>query len=329
MMNSRIGCMMLAALLAAGCGGGQSEEAVARVNGAPLLRSDFDQRLTSLLIQNQAGEDPSKAPEAMRQQAGKVVLDAMIAQALAHAAARDAGVEISDDEVELELSFSRARHASRGAFEKELARRGLTEEEFRRNLSRELLIQKYVETALAGGIDVTDEEVRAYYDANPIEFKRAESVQLRQIVVGVAKGAAAEERAEARASVERARERVRTGQDFGEVAQTLSTDASAALEGKIGDVTLEELVPPLRDAVADLPIGELSPVVKSRFGYHILLVDARQQAKELSFVDAEEMIRQQVVDQRKTARRDQWMKGLRAEARVELLSVDLVGGGTG
>ena len=329
MMNSSIGRFTLVALLAAGCGGEKSEEVVARVNGAPLLRNDYDQRLRSLLIQNQAGGDPSEAPEALRQQAGKVVLDAMIAQSLAHNAARDAGMEVSDDEVELELSFSRARHASRGEFEEELARRGLTEEDFRRNLSRELLIQKYVETALASGIEVADEEVQVYYDANPIEFKRAESLQLRQIVVGVPRRATAEERAEARAAVERARERVRTGQDFGEVARALSTDASAAIDGKIGDVTLEELVPPLRDAVEELPIGELSSVVESRFGYHMLLVDARQPAKELSFVDAEEMIRQQIVDQRKMARRDQWMRGLRAEARVEVLSVDLVGGGTG
>ncbi len=317
------------AMIAAGCGGSEGGEAVARVNGTPLLKQEFEQRMTSLLIQNQAGSDLSKVPEALRKQAGKAVLESMIAQLLMYGAAVEAGAAVTEDEIELELSFSRARHASRSEFEEALEARGLTEANFRENLRRELMIQKYVETELSGGEAISDEQARAYYDANPIEFRRAESMRLRQIAVGVPKGADDEQRAAARGALEQAREKIVAGTDFAELARELSTDGGASLDGVVGDLTLAELVPPLQEAVRELPIGELSPVVDSRFGYHLLRVEARQDARELSYADAEEMIRQQLGEQRKRIQRDRWLKGLRAEARVEVLATDLVSGGSG
>jgi peptidyl-prolyl cis-trans isomerase C len=312
-------------LLVVGCMGDQGGDAVARINGNALQREEFDHRVASLLIQNDL--TPEDAPAGVLRQAHSVVLEAMIGQSLMYEAAVEAGVEVSPDEVELELSFARARYASRDEFQQELKRRGLTEESYKENLAHELAIQKYVESELAKEITLSDEEVRAYYDANPAEFNRAPSVQLRQVVVRVARGATEEQVNEARVAAERARERIRTGQEFADVAQEVSDDGSAARGGMVGDITLDELVSPLREAVADLPIGELSPVLQSRFGFHVLRVEARQEAKALTFADAEEMIRQQLLEERKQAARDRWLRELRAAARVEILDADLIGGG--
>ena len=313
--------------LVAGCMGDQANDVIAKVNGNPLQREEFDNRVASLLIQNDLTvEDASPAT---LQQARSAVLESMIGQALMYDAAKAAGTEVSPDEVELELSFARARYASREEFQQELERRGITEESYKNNLAHELVIQKYVENELTSDIALSDDEVRAYYDANPTEFHREPSVQLRQIVVKVDRGASEEQVNQARTAAERARERVRTGQEFADVAREVSDDGSAANGGLVGDVTLEELVSPLREAVVDLPIGELSPVLRSRFGFHVLRVEARQDAKSLTFADAEEMIRQQLLEERKQAARDRWLRQLRAEARVEILDPELMGGGAG
>lgn len=314
-------------VLPLGCMGDEEGEPVARVNGVPLLQSEFDQRVASLLIQNEI--TPEQAPAAARQQANRVVLDAMIAQALMYGAATIAGVVATEDEVELELSFARARYASRSEFESELEKRGLTEEEYRTNLSRELTIQKHIESNLVRELTVSDEDVRVYYDTHQVEFHRPASMQLRQIVASLPRGATAAERAAARAKAEQALEQVRAGQDFAAVARELSDDGTASQGGLIANLTEEELVPPLREAVKMLAVGDLSPVVESRFGFHLLRLEGRQEAQGLSFADAEEPIRQDLLAQRKRSAKEGWLQGLRAEARVEILSIDLLEGGTG
>lgn len=313
----------LATFMLAGCGEDGSG-VIARVDSESLDRDEFDQRVRSALIEN--GMDPSQAGAAQLGQAQQMVLENMISQSLMVQAAEDAGMTVSPDELELELSFARARFASRSEFAAELERRGIDEEDYLTNLGRELLIQKYVETELAADIEVTDGEVRGYYDRHPEEFNREERLRVRQLLLETKNGSSEADRRGAREAAERALNRIKSGEDFAKLATEVATDGSASNGGDLGSVSVTELVPALAAAVGALDVGDVSPVIETRFGYHVLRIETREPAHNFTFAEAQEMIRQEIFEQRKRGRRDNWIKGLRAEARVQILDASLAGG---
>ena len=151
---------------------------MARVNGHPILRRDFD---LAVQLQFRGRRNPVglKELQALRDQ----VLEGLIDNELLYQKAVKSEAPVSDGDVEAEFQKMKEGFASADAFSAILKRNGVGEAEFKDQLRRTLLVTRFVDRQVVGEIKVTEEDVRRYYDQNPAEVNRKEGVQLTQILV--------------------------------------------------------------------------------------------------------------------------------------------------
>jgi peptidyl-prolyl cis-trans isomerase D len=143
----------------------------------------------------------------------------------------------------------------------------------------------------AGGVHPTDEEIRAYYDAHVAQFTLPEQVRVRHILLRVEPGADAEATQAARARAEEVLAKVKAGEDFAALAKQYSQDSTAPQGGDLGAVTRGQMVKPFEDAAFALAAGETSEIVQSPFGFHIIKVESKQEAR----VPPLDEVREQIV----------------------------------
>ncbi|WP_222862868.1 peptidylprolyl isomerase [Geothermobacter ehrlichii] len=191
-------------------------------------------------------------------------------------------------------------------FEQMLERRGLTLDEWQRQLTDELLIEKVIDLQVRSRIAISDQEVAAYYRDHRDEFDRPEQARARQIVVG------------SREEGERLLGLLRQGESFAEVARAHSLSPDAEQGGDLGWFPRGQMPPEFDRAVFSLPVGRLSDLVKSPYGYHIFLVEERRPARRLALDEARDEIRKILRRQAEKTAFQSWLKELRRRARIEI-----------
>ncbi|HUG53535.1 MAG TPA: peptidylprolyl isomerase [Vicinamibacteria bacterium] len=156
--------------------------------------------------------------------------------------------------------------------------------------------------ALQPRVTVTEAEERAYFGANPDEFKEEEQVCASHILVKVKAAPEATEGhgdEEARALAQAALAQARSGADFALLAGKVSEDqGSAAQGGDLGCFTRGQMVPEFDNAVFSLGSGEISDLVKTQYGYHVIRVNSRREEAAPAFAQVKDRIRQVLMSQR-------------------------------
>ena len=188
-----------------------------------------------------------------------------------------------------------------------LQERGITLEDWREELKESLIMEKLLEEAVYSRVNVIDQEVAAYYEANRKQFNRPAQVRARQILV-------ADE-----AEGQEVLGLLRQGRPFAEVAEEYSLSPDAAEGGDLGFFAKGEMPPEFDEVVFDLPVNRLSDLVKSEYGYHIFLVEEKRKAARLKKKDVADEIRAILESQKKEEIYLDWLQEMRARA---VISVD-------
>lgn len=174
-------------------------------------------------------------------------------------------------------------------------------EEFRESL----LLNRYLDARL-GGVKVTDEEVKDYYGRHKEEFTTPKQVRARHILVKTRKEAQEMER------------RLKEGEDFAELAKKHSTDhTTAAKGGELGFFSYGDMVKPFSEAAFSLKPGEISPVVETPFGFHIIQVEEVKPAQQKSFQEVKKSIKTKLLREKQQKAFDQLVARLKKEWKVE------------
>jgi peptidyl-prolyl cis-trans isomerase D len=138
--------------------------------------------------------------------------------------------------------------------------------------------------------EVAEAEIEAYYDANPDEFNEPATVQARHILFSVDENADPEVVEEKRKAAEAVMTEAREGGDFAELARTHSEGPSAERGGDLGTFTRDRMVAPFAEAAFSMAPGEISDPVRTRFGWHVIKVEAVNEAKTESLEEARDRI---------------------------------------
>jgi peptidyl-prolyl cis-trans isomerase D len=128
-------------------------------------------------------------------------------------------------------------------------------------------------------IKVTDAEIQQYYEMNQSEFATPEQVQARHIIVQLPNNPSPEQEQTARAKISQALSRIRAGEDFAKVAQEVSQDGAAKKGGELGFFGHGDMDPNFEKVAFSTPIGKVSDIFPTQFGYHILQVEAKREAR--------------------------------------------------
>lgn len=211
----------------------------------------------------QKGEDGRSLEETLKEQ----ILDKIIMEKIIEKESKDMEIEVSDEEIEEKVEEYIAMTGGEDEFNEFLKGNDLSRDYFVENLRKEILVNKHKDSFIEG-VEVSDKEAKDFFEANKekLEVIRASHILLKT-----------EEEAE------KVLERIRAGDDFEQLAKDLSVDkASALIGGDLGYFTKGTRIAEFEDIAFDLEQGELSDIVKTEVGYHIIkLVDRKDEFEEL------------------------------------------------
>lgn len=148
------------------------------------------------------------------------------------------------------------------------------------------------------GVTVSDEAVKEYFDAHPDEFKVPKTVKARHILFKLENNSPPEMVEEKRRKAEEILALARAGQDFAELARTHSEGPSKELGGDLGTFRKETMVEPFSEKAFSMNPGEISEPVRTQFGWHIIKVEAVNEASEKTLDEAREEIRKNLTTER-------------------------------
>lgn len=291
-------------------------EVVARVNDHDIDREELlaSAREIAAELSGAAGSAPDTGSAEFYDQ----VLESIISSELLYQDALERGLRAEPEEVQNQVTALESRAPSADAFAAALESRGLTREELAQSIERSLTIDRYISEEIVPDVAVAPEEEQAFYEAHQDRMKRPEQVRVRHILVAVPEDADAAARDSARQEAEQLREQVAAGADFAELAASSSDDPqSGSRGGELGWVARGQTVAPFEEAAFALQAGELSPVVETRFGFHVLQVQERRPAATLSFQEVQPQVRQFLRQQKIQEAVAGRLESLRQQAEIE------------
>ncbi|MDH5179977.1 MAG: peptidylprolyl isomerase [Gammaproteobacteria bacterium] len=257
--------------------------------------------------------DPNKF-----QQVQEKVLDILIGQNLLWQKAEADKQLATDDEVEKLYQQYQAQYPSKEAFETKMKIEGFDEKTYRQELKHQLSAKKWVHANVLSKVKVEAADIDKFYNDNIEKFKAPEMVSARHILIGVKEGAADKEKKAARKKLQKIKQQIDKGADFAEMAKQHSTGPSAPHGGNLGLFPRGKMVKAFEDAAFKLKKGQVSKIVETKYGYHIIKVEDKQPARTVSKVELAERIHQHLLQLKSEEALQTAIDDLRKEARVEV-----------
>ncbi|WP_438313659.1 foldase protein PrsA [Sporosarcina sp. FA9] len=266
-------------VVAVGC---SNEESIASVEGDKITKDE----LYEVLVQSQ----------------GEKALAALIDEKVIALEVKKKKVKISDKEIDKELETYIENAGSQEAFKATLEQNGITEAQLKENIVQYLSIRKLIEPR----IDITDEEIKAYFDENKAQLDQPESVEASHILV------------EDEATAKEVAQKIADGEDFAALAKEYSTDASNADKGgELGFFPRGKMVPEFDEAVFSMKLDTISEPIKTDFGYHIIKLTDKKEAKEAVLEDHKEDIKEGLFEEKLQGQYVEWLDEVRADYKIE------------
>ncbi len=290
---------------------------VARVNSKPILGHELEQRVRSEL--NAIGNPAWKnLREDYRLELTSQSLGSLIATELLYQKAVAAGIVVSASDVQAEFTKVQKSFATDAEMNVALANRGSDRAGLMKNLERTLTVTRFIDENVSKKVSATAEEAAEYYKAHTDEFRHPDMIRTSHILIMVPEGATAEQDRLARQRAEALSARARKGDDFAKLARENSMDPSASQGGDIGMVPRGQLDAAYEAAAFELPVGEISEPVRSRFGYHIIKVTEKKKAGLATFEEAREDLIRFLKNQEIQLQVEQLVDQLRKAANLEI-----------
>jgi peptidyl-prolyl cis-trans isomerase C len=288
-------------------------EVVARVNNEGVKRSDFERLLKNVELNN-GPVPPERRDEILRK-----VLDELITYTVLKQEAKARKVTVTDAEIETQINSLRASAQSEANFKQQLAARKMTLEQLRADARNELAIARLMNDQVASATPATDAEAKTFYEQNPTRFKRDETVRASHILIKVEPTADDATKKQARAKIDGILKRAKAGEDFAALAKENSDDGSASVGGDLNYFPKQQMVAEFSNAAFALKTGEISDVVTTQFGYHIIKLTDRKPAGTVPLADVNDRVKQFLTEQKKQQQAQAFIAQAREKSKIEVL----------
>lgn len=287
---------------------------IARVNGQDVKKEEFDRIIHTM--EARAGQP---IPADRRDEILRGAIDQLVVYTLLSQESQKRGIKIDDAEIEAKMAQLKGQFPTQDAFDKALKERGMTLDTLRKDARVDLSVTKLIETETAALPGPSDLEAKDFYGKNPERFKQEESVRASHILVRVDEKADPATRKKARAEIDSVLKRVKGGGDFAKLAQEHSQDGSAAQGGDLNYFGKGQMVPAFDKVAFELKPGQVSDVVTTQFGYHIIKVVDRKPGRTVPFEESSQQIKQFLTEQKKQQHQEAFIEGLKKKSKIEVL----------
>jgi parvulin-like peptidyl-prolyl isomerase len=196
-------------------------------------------------------------------------------------------------------------------FAKMIESEGMTVAAVKRKLIEMYAPQEVIDVEVRKRLAVSDREVQAFYDANQQQFFREASVTFREIVLLADNK---ERKAERRAEMEAIRERALAGEDFGALASEVSDAGTGSSGGRLGPLPPQDLSPQLAEVAFQIPVGAISEILDTPYGFHLLQIESRTAAEVQPLDAVREKVREFLEERAYRERLQEFMTRVRGES---------------
>jgi peptidyl-prolyl cis-trans isomerase C len=303
----------------------KEDKVVATVNGTNIMESQVQSRIDGEykpILAKYAAQSPDLAAQQekiLRQQ----IVNGLVVEHLLNEEARKAGIEVTDAELTAELTKWLATMnppRTLEQYQKIVEAQGGNFEAAKRGDMRKLLYSRLFEAKFGATIAVTEADARKYYDENLEEFQVPEKVRASHILISTKptdpNADPNQVKAQAKKKAEELLQKVKDGGDFAALAKENSDCPSKAQGGDLGLFGRGDMVPPFEDAAFALKVGEISDLVETRFGYHIIKVTGHQDPNQIAFDQAKAGIVKELMQQKRQEAARKYVDSLRQSAKI-------------
>jgi parvulin-like peptidyl-prolyl isomerase len=300
------------------------EQILVKVNGDIITKTDLETRQVAALRQRpdyQQLRDQGALQKALAEVTPRVIVDA-VDELILQQRGKELGYTMNDEQFKNIVENIRKENKleDEKQFEAALKSEGMTMQDLRKSLERQMIVTRVQQAEVLGKISVSDEEAKAYYEKNKATFTTTPTLTLREILVAVPTSpqginAAADDAAKAKA--EDIRKRLLAGEPFARLAADLSDSPSKANGGLIGDIKRDEVAPALQQELDPMKPGEVSNVLRTPRGYQILKLDNVTGAAVKPYDEARTDIGNRIYDEKRRAEFAKYLKKLRGQAIIE------------
>ncbi|WP_252183421.1 foldase protein PrsA [Rossellomorea vietnamensis] len=240
----------------------------------------------------------------MVDQYGEAALDTLIANKIVELESDEKDIKVKDSEIEAELETLKSSYENDEAFNEALTSSGASMESVKENIRSYLLTEKL----LNDRVTITDDQIKEYFEANKETFAQQEQVQASHILV------------EDEAAAKEVKKKLDDGGDFAQLAKEYSTDSSNAESGgELGFFSKGDMVAEFEEKAFSMKTDEISDPVKTEFGYHIIKITDKKDAKEAVLEDHQEEVKNILFDQALQTEYPAWLQEQKEEYKIENL----------
>ena len=288
---------------------------VATVNGVPITRNDLDVEINyrKQQLQSQGRSVPAEQLDLLQETA----LNTLIDRVLLYQASRKKGVQVESSEIQTQLATIQNRFPNENAFKQALEEMNLTLGAVKSQIEQGLAIQKFITAEVTDKITIPEKESRAFYTENTQFFERPEQIKASHILVRVDPDAEEAKRQAAQTKIGEVQAKLGKGEDFATLAKEYSEGPSAPKGGDLGFFGRGQMVPAFEEAAFALKTGEISEVVQTPFGYHLIKLVERKAASTVTYEESQEEIVRHLKQLKTRDEVDLRLKELRSDAKIE------------
>lgn len=296
------------------------ERVVAVVGERAILLSELRQRARPFLIEIHTKVPTEAQRAAAESELLRQMLQRMIDDQLEAQAAAKLRIRVETEEVDKAIArLARMQELKVEDLMAEVMRSGMTAQEYRSEIRRQLLEGKLLELRVKGQVRVTEEDMRAMYTRLQREERRNLGYTPQWIVLRIPPDADAATRTERRALAERLAAKARAGRDFAELAKQYSDDANTRPRGgSLGPQRPGELEVPLERVAAAMEVGEVSAPFRFADAFVIMRIAQRDESRLGTFEKARDQLAQRVYGEKLELAKRRWLDGLKRSVHIDV-----------
>lgn len=300
------------------------EQILVKVNGDIITKTELEQRQIAALRQRDPNFRP--ASDAELQQALVEVTPDLIVNAIDEMLlvqrGRELGYALGTEQFQgiVDNIKKENKIETEEQFQAALEQEGLTLDDLRRQVERQMLVSRVQQVEVAGKISVSEDDVKKFYEENRESFTTEPQLTLREILIAVPttdQGVNVAAADAARARAEEVRKRLESGEPFAQLASEISESGSKANGGLIGPIARSDLSPELLEEIDPLQVGALTRVLRTTRGYQIIKLETRTQQQVKTLDEARPEIADRLAADKQRGHMLNYLRQLRAQAIID------------
>jgi peptidyl-prolyl cis-trans isomerase C len=288
---------------------------IAEVNKTAITRQDLDREMKLVAMKFTRQGKPVDVDQ-LKPYEGKI-RETLINRTLLLQKSQAMGIKVKDNLVKKALNEFKAVFKNEKDYKQTLENMGYTEGTLKKQIKDGLAIQALLDKEVIRKIAVSDQQVRSFYDDHPDLFRQPEQVKASHILIQVPKDANDAQKAAAMAKIKSLKQRIDKGENFATLAMQYSDGPSKIKGGDLGFFTHDQMVKPFADAAFALKPGQVSDVVTTRFGYHLIRVTDHKPAQTMAFNDVKDAISKRLREQQEGKEIGAYLEKLKKHADIK------------